>query len=281
MMFTNEEKINELRADCKKCFGLCCIALYFSASDGFPESKEAGKPCMNLQKDFTCSVHKNLRKSGLKGCTAYDCFGAGQKLAQVTYKGNDWRKSPEAAKKMFEAFLIMRQLHEMSWYLIQAYMLQTDKDIKEEINLLLKGTEDFTLMDADSILALDVDAHRNKVNIILKNTSDMVRNKVKIKNSAFKNSKKSTKSFDYFGADLRKVNLVGADLRGACLIAANLRGADLRGADLIGADLRDADLSGANLSNSIFLTQGQINTAKGDSHTKLPAMIECPAFWTK
>ncbi|EDK34532.1 Hypothetical protein CKL_2520 [Clostridium kluyveri DSM 555] len=56
-------------------------------------------------------------------------------------------------------------------------------------------------------------------------------------------------------------------MRGACLIAANIRGVDLSWADLIGADLRDTDLSGANLTNSIFLTQAQINTAKGDSHT--------------
>ena len=56
---------------------------------------------------------------------------------------------------------------------------------------------------------------------------------------------------------------------------------DLSGADLIGADLRDADISGANLRNSIFLTQAQINTAKGDSHTKLPKMITRPTYWTK
>ena len=85
MICTYESKLDkELRVDCKKCFGLCCIALYFSASEGFPTNKDAGKPCINLQSDFTCSVHQNLRKKGLKGCTAYDCFGAGQKVYQVT-----------------------------------------------------------------------------------------------------------------------------------------------------------------------------------------------------
>ena len=53
------------------------------------------------------------------------------------------------------------------------------------------------------------------------------------------------------------------------------------GADLIGADLRDADVSGVNLSNSIFLTKAQINTAKGDSHTKLPVMLVRPTYWLK
>jgi len=88
----NKELYNSLRGDCEKCFGLCCVALYFSASEGFPINKDAGKPCLNLQTKFGCSVHKDLRKQGLKGCIAYDCFGAGQRVAQVAYKGIDWKK---------------------------------------------------------------------------------------------------------------------------------------------------------------------------------------------
>ena len=277
-----DKRSKELRVDCEKCFGLCCVALYFSASEGFPNNKEAGKPCINLQSDFTCSVHKNLRNNGLKGCTAYDCFGAGQKVAQVTCGGHDWRESPESAKQIFQAFLIMRQLHEMLWYLNQASILQRDQGIKEEIISLLDNTERLTLLDVDSLLALDVESHRSKVNILLKNTSELVRAKAcSKKNSSSRNGNAHSRPIDYFGADLRKTNLRGADLRGACLIAANLKGVDLSGADLIGADLRDADLSGANLTNSIFITQSQLNTAKGDSHTKLPMMLVRPTYWSK
>lgn len=283
MIYTHEEKrIKELSVDCKKCFGLCCIALYFSASEGFSTNKDAGKPCINLQSDFTCSVHKNLRTKGLKGCTAYDCFGAGQKVAQITFGGRDWRQAPESAKQMFESFLIIRQLHEMMWYLTQAFTLQRDQGIKEEISSLLENTEQLTLLGVDSLLAVDVEVHRTKVNKLLKNTSEQVRNKAcSGKNSTSKNRSAKSHRLDYFGADLRKNNLRGADLRGACLIAANLRGVDLTGADLIGADLRDADLSGANLINSIFLTQAQINAAKGDSNTKLPMMLVRPSYWSK
>ncbi|QUH19434.1 pentapeptide repeat-containing protein [Alkaliphilus sp. B6464] len=283
MIYTHEDKRNkELSADCGNCFGLCCVALYFSASEGFPTNKDAGKPCINLQSNFTCSVHKNLRDKGLKGCTAYDCFGAGQKVAQVTCGGHDWRQAPESAKQMFEAFLIMRQLHEMLWYLTQAFILQTDHGIKEEISSLLYNTEHLTLLDVDSLLALDVVDHRAKVNILLKNTSELVRTKARSrKNTPSRNRNANSRRLDYFGTDLRKTNLKGADLRGACLIAANLRGVDLSGADLIGADLRDADLSGANLTNSIFLTQAQLNTAKGDSLTKLPMMLVRPTYWSK
>jgi len=283
MIHTHKNKLNkELSVDCEKCFGLCCVALYFSASEGFPTNKDAGKPCINLQSNFTCSVHKNLRNKGLKGCTAYDCFGAGQKVAQVTYGGHDWRQAPESAKQMFEAFLIMRQLHEMLWYLTQAFILQTDYGIKEGISSLLDSTEGLTLLDVDSLLVLDVAAHRTKVNMLLKNTSEMIRAKIcSGKNTPSKNRNPNSRRLDYFGADLRKSNLRGADLRGACLIAANLRGVDLSGADLIGADLRDADLSGANLTNSIFLTQAQLNTAKGDPNTKIPIMLVRPTYWSK
>lgn len=63
------------------------------------------------------------------------------------------------------------------------------------------------------------------------------------------------------------------------MIAADLKGADLRDADLIGADFRDTDLRGADLSESIFLTQGQINAAKGDDLTKLPPALTRPEHW--
>lgn len=273
---------NKFRNGCKKCFGLCCVALYFSASEGFPNNKAAGKACINLQSDFKCSVHTNLRNKGLKGCTAYDCFGAGQKIAQITYGGHDWWQNPENAEQMFETFLIMRQLHEMMWYLTQAFILQEHREIKEEISSLLDNTERLTLLDAETLLELDVEVHRSKVNRLLKYTSEMIRSKAgNGKSSHIRNGNISFRPFDYFGADLRKINLRGADLRGACLIAANLRGVDLSGADLIGADLRDADISGANLANCIFLTQAQLNTAKGDSHTKLPVMLLRPTYWTK
>lgn len=68
-------------------------------------------------------------------------------------------------------------------------------------------------------------------------------------------------------------------MRGAYLIAADIRGTDLSGADLIGADFRDTDLCGADLSNSIFLTQGQLNAAKGDASTNLPTSLTRPTHW--
>ncbi|BCN29951.1 pentapeptide repeat-containing protein [Anaeromicropila herbilytica] len=282
--------IDELKVDCTKCFGLCCIALYFSATDGFPKDKEAGVPCIHLEDGFTCAVHKNLREKGLKGCTGYDCFGAGQKVAEVTFCGRSWREDPKIAKPMFEAFLIMRQLHEMLWYLTEIDAIERSKEKREEIQVLIGETKEFTLLPLDALLKLDIENHRLKVNQLLKYTSgqlqaEVMSRKISNKNS-MKNSKNTGKSkyrnpFDYIGADLRKEDLRGANLMGACLIATNLSGSDLSYSNLIGADLRDANLSGANLEKSIFLTQAQINTAKGDSKTKLPKRIVRPSHWTK
>lgn len=271
-----------LRIDCEKCFGFCCVALCFSASDGFPTDKDAGKPCVNLQQDFNCTIHKSLREKGLKGCTAYDCFGAGQKVAQVTYNGHDWRQVQGSAKQMFEVFLIMRQLHEMLWYLTEALMMQTNSNIKDKLSHLASETERLTNLNADSLLELEVAQHREVVNSILQHASQFVRSKAF---SGQKNTLKRKKTIagrlDFIGTDLRKTNLKGVDLRGAFLIAADLRGNDLSGTDLIGADLRDADLRGANLIDSVFITQSQINTAKGDSNTKLPIWLACPIYWDK
>jgi uncharacterized protein YjbI with pentapeptide repeats len=263
---------NNLSSDCGKCFGLCCVALYFSASEGFPTNKDAGKPCINLKSDFSCVVHMNLRKKGLKGCTAYDCFGAGQRVAQVTYSGHDWIQVPESAHEMFEVFLIMRQLHEMLWYLTEALTLPPARNIQEEISLILSETEQLTQLSADSLIALDVEAHRAKVNLLLQKTSELVRAKFRggQKTPSGRKSSRSGRQ-DFIGKDLRKTNLRGADLRGI----------NLSGADLIGADLRDTDLRGTNLIDAIFITQAQINTAKGDSDTKLPKSLVRPMYWSK
>lgn len=269
-----------LKADCEKCFGFCCVALYFSASEGFPQNKEAGKPCINLQKDFRCKVHKNLKEKGLKGCMAYDCFGAGQMVAKVTYGGEDWRKMPQTSKQMYEAFLIMRQIHEMLWYLTEALRVQTDFYIENKLNSIINDTKKLTQLSAEELIKLDLELHRAGVNQLLQQTSEQVRDKAgNNKKAPLKYKKVFGRGFDLIGKDLRKADLKGEDLRGAFMIAANLSGVNLRGADLIGADMRDADLSGADLSQSIFITQAQINSAKGDLKTKLPISIIRPSHW--
>ncbi len=92
--------------------------------------------------------------------------------------------------------------------------------------------------------------------------------------------KKERRGADLMGARLKGADLSGANLRGAYLIAADLTGADLRSADLIGADLRDTDLTDADLTGALFLTQPQLNAAKGSPGTRLPASVTRPGHWT-
>ncbi|WP_339157985.1 pentapeptide repeat-containing protein [Paenibacillus sp. FSL W8-0186] len=271
---------SKLRADCESCFGLCCVALPYAASVDFAVDKNAGQPCPNLQSDFRCGIHQNLRQHGFRGCTVYDCFGAGQQVSQGTFGGHDWRQDPGTAQTMFEVFPVMWQLHELLWYLAEVLTIPSARSIHEDVRIALEETEQLTFLDADILLKLDVAAHRAEMNKLLLRASELVRSAVlqSLKGSAAR-PKSFNRGADLIGAKLRGADLRAANLRGAYLIAADLRGADLRGADLIGADLRDADLRGADLTDSIFLTQAQINSAKGDGGTKLPPALEYPAHW--
>ena len=261
-----------LRSDCGNCFGLCCVALPFAASADFAIDKGAGQPCTNLQADFRCGIHTRLRQRGFSGCTVFDCFGAGQKVSQITFGGRDWRQAPHTARQMFDVFPVMRQLHELLWYLTEALTLPPARPIHGDLRRALEKTEHLTGGSPEELTELDMAAHRGEVNALLLRASELVRARVA-------GRKKDRRGADLIGAGLRAADLRGANLRGAYLIAADLKGADLRTADLIGADLRDADLSGANLTDAIFLTQPQLNAAKGDTTTKLSSGLTRPSHW--
>lgn len=262
-----------LRADCASCFGLCCVAPAFAASADFAIDKGAGHACPNLGSDFRCGIHRDLRQQGFTGCTVFDCLGAGQKVAQVTYRGVDWCEAPTTARQMFDVFGIMRQLHELLWYLTEALDLAPAGPIRDELGAALDRTEGLTRLRPEALLDLDVAAHRRDVDAPLTRTSVLAR-------AAAGGRRVERRGADLVGAKLRGADLRGANLRGAYLIGADLRGADLRLADLIGADLRAADLRGADLRGSIFLTQFQVNAATGDDATRLPPALSRPPHWS-
>ncbi|GGW46393.1 hypothetical protein GCM10010503_23900 [Streptomyces lucensis JCM 4490] len=268
--------LSDLRGDCAQCFGLCCVALPFARSADFAADKPAGRPCPNLQGDHRCGIHARLRDKGYAGCTVYDCFGAGQKVSQVTFGGQDWRGgSEERARRMFDVFPVVRQLHELLRYLTEALGLPAARPVHADLRRALEETERLTRQTPEELAALDVAAHRQEVNVLLLRTSELARAGVGKKGKG-----KERRGADLVGARLRGADLRGASLRGACLIAADLTGADLRGADMIGADLRDADLTGADLTGAFFLTQPQVNAARGSAGTRLPGSVARPAHWT-
>jgi uncharacterized protein YjbI with pentapeptide repeats len=261
-----------LQADCASCFGLCCVALPFTESADFAIDKEAGQPCQHLRADFRCGIHALLRDRGFPGCATFDCFGAGQQVSQVTFRGRDWRETPHTAAQMFAVFPIMRQLHELLWYLTEVLRMPPGRPIHQELRHALIRVERLTRSSPETLADIDMAALRASVDPLLQEASGLVR-------ATVPGPKGNYRGADLMGADLKGADLRGADLRGAYLIAANLQDADLRLADLRGADFRNANLSGADLTGAVFLTQSQINAAKGDTATRLTATLTYPAHW--
>ncbi len=261
-----------LRADCARCFALCCVAPGFASAE-FAIDKPAGTPCPHLRDDFRCGIHDDLRPRGFAGCAAYDCFGAGQQVAQVTFRGRDWRDAPEIAPQMFAVFARMRQLHELLWYLAEALQLPAAEPVYAELATAYERIDRLTAGSAEALAALDVTTCRREISVLLQRASELARADI--------DDAQDHHRADLIGAKLRGAKLRGANLRGAVLVGADLRGADLSRADLLATDLRGADLAGADLTGGLFLIQSQLDAARGDGRTRLPAAMTRPGHWTE
>ena len=263
-----------LRAECADCFGLCCVALAFTASSDFARDKRAGEPCGHLGPGHRCGIHDRLRDRGYSGCTVYDCFGAGQKISRLTFAGQDWRGSADGGRAMFALLPVVRQLHEMLWYLAEVSALRPARELHRAAAAAAARLDTLSRGGAEELLALDVAAERAAVNPLLLRASALVRAQ-----APGPAKRRDRRGADLVGARLEGADMRGVDLRGALLIGADLRGADLRCADLIGADLRDTDLRGADLTGALFLTRSQLAAARGDARTRVPSALDRPAHW--
>jgi len=247
------------------------VAPAFGRSADFAISKPAGVPCPHLGAGFGCDIHASLRSRGFPGCDVFDCFGAGQQLVQVTFGGASWRTSPELAEPMFAVLPVMRQLHELLWYLAEA-VDRSSGALRDEAQRLQAETVELTGGAAAELAALDVGAHSARVGELLDRVSSLVR-------SGVAGRVPDRRRAPLTGARLGGAVLRGASLRGAELLGADLRGADLRWADLLGADLRGADLGGADLTDALFVTQPKLVSARGDATTLLPSWASRPRHW--
>ncbi|WP_432968012.1 pentapeptide repeat-containing protein [Dactylosporangium sp. CA-233914] len=277
----------ELRADCSQCFGLCCAAPAFSRSSDFAIDKPAGHPCPNLGETFRCGIHTQLRQRGFAGCTVYDCFGAGQHVAQVVYEGRDWRRDPASAPRMFEVFAAVRVLHELIWYLTEARSLPQSTPLREALDDALSATQ--ALRDApDDLTPADAERHRDRVAPLLREASALARTPAPDEDSPSQRTPGQSRAGRRNGAPGQDRDRTrhgrpdqGRDRtrrgepdqdrdsthggrpgtprsRGGGvpiamsrnLIGAKLRSRDLRDTDLRGALLIGADLRGADLRNA-------------------------------
>lgn len=258
---------NKLKIDCKNCSGLCCVALYCAKTDGFPENKNAGIPCKHLNSNFQCEIHSKLVDMNMKGCLAYDCFGAGQKVTQDLFPNTPWKSNQEKSKIIFEVFLRVFQLHQMEWYLLESLTLVRDKSLSEKIEKLILRIELVLEQSYENIMKFDINSFRLEVNPILKSISNQY------------SSSHILNRNDFVGKDFKKANLDGKDFSMSLLIAANLEGCSLKYTNFLGADLRDTSFKNTDLSSCLYLTQIQINSSIGNKNTILPKNLNRPISW--
>lgn len=179
---------------------------------------------------------------------------------------------------MFRVFPIMEQLYEMIAFIAEALTYNLSPSLQIRLNEQLEKLQDLSDLDADRLLSLNILICRIPVNELLLVASEYIRSELSSNVFMIRKGKRY-RGVNWMGKNLKGKDLRTTDFRGAYLIAADMRNTDLRGVDFIGADLRDADLSDANLSGSLFLTQMQINSAKGNDKTFLPAHLQRRSHW--
>ena len=103
----------ELRADCARCVGLCCVVPAFYSVQGFAFDKPAHTPCRHLTQGNRCAIHSRLASRGFPGCVAFDCYGAGQRVTQAFLRGTDWRSSQRSAAETSGVYSTTLALHKL------------------------------------------------------------------------------------------------------------------------------------------------------------------------
>lgn len=256
----------ELEADCSRCSGLCCVLLPYRRDAGFGADKPGGVPCHHLTPADRCGIHEVLRERGWSGCAAFDCFGAGQHVTQVTYGGTSWRDLGDLGE-MAAVLSSVRRIHEMLAYLAEAGR-RSPEPRADALRRRLLVLRDATPVE---LLTADLEELHEAVGEALDAASARVRGA---------GSGPDLARTDLSGHDLRGRDLRAARLRGATLIGADLRDLDLGAADLLGADLRGADLRGTRLGDALFLTRPQLASARGDGRTEVPEGLRRPGHWS-
>ncbi|MGL4731383.1 MAG: pentapeptide repeat-containing protein [Clostridium sp.] len=258
--------MNEFKINCSKCSGLCCTALFFAKMDGFPENKPSGKPCSKLEKNYKCRIHKDLKKQKLKGCIGYDCFGAGEYVTSTLYKGKTWSDDKDISGEIFDVFINVFQLFQIRYYLEVAKLEGLSKSMNDRIEKLIEDNKDKCKNSPKNILTIDIEEHRNKANKVLRDIIEYLCNKKSNVN-------------DYIGKNIKSRDMSNVDLSMKLLIATNFQGCKFHKTSFLGADTRDTNFSDCDLRGVIFLTQGQVNSSKGNSNTKLPKYLTKPITW--
>lgn len=262
------QKLKAMKADCQRCCGLCCVSLHFAKSEGFPENKRAGLPCTQLTESHRCRIHAKLKQQKMKGCIGYDCFGAGQRVTQDLYDDHAWNDDTVSTKEMFDVFHNVYQLYQIRFFLLEALYINTSVHTQEELQKCLLVNEEICNASPSLIVTYPIDTYRDNVNHLLK--------------AVCKTHCKGSNQNDahvYLGRVYKGKDLSNHDFSMKLLLAADFTNCIFHGAVFLGADTRDTNFCNADLRQALFLSQGQVNSAKGNAKTKLPEHLHRPVTW--
>ena len=231
--------------DCASCFGLCCVALPFAASADFPVDKPAGQPCGNLRGDFRCGIHARLRETGWKGCTVFDCFGAGQQVSQVTFGGVSWRDAPGTAGRCTPCCRSCGSCTRCSPTWGRRSRSRRPPRGRGRAAALLEEVEELTAATAEALLRSTCVALRARVGPLLQRTSAAAARRAPgARAGTDVTAQARAPGADLLGRGPARRGPAGGRPAGRLPHRAPTCAAPTCGAaDLLGADLRDADLA--------------------------------------
>lgn len=265
----NKKNTSTYYSACHECCGLCCIALCFFKMDGFPEDKCAGVACSHLQSDTMCDVHAALAVKGYRGCIGYDCFGAGQYVTQHLYHGTLSFEKPRQREELYAVFLLVYQLFQIRYFLEETLCISIVQQYHSQAIHLLCEAEEICAGSRKRLLQFDIDDYHTRVSTILKKASRQLTDYLNSLPITKPLLNKTWHHHDFRGCDLSMSLLIQTTFD-TCLFA---------GTNVLGADTRDCQFLNCDLRDAVFLTQSQLNHAKGDHRTRLPAHLQYPPTW--
>ncbi|MEJ2035882.1 MAG: hypothetical protein P8X69_07340 [Maritimibacter sp.] len=154
----------DLTSDCSACAAMCCMALAFDEGEDFAFGKPAGLPCPNLDAEFGCQHYGHLEAEGFAGCVRYECQGAGQRVTQEIFAGQNWRDDPSLARPMITAFAALRQIHDALELLVAAARLDLPLSLEVARDELLEAyapDDGWTEESLAAFIASDIPARLN------------------------------------------------------------------------------------------------------------------------
>jgi hypothetical protein len=158
----------DLVADCGNCVAICCVATSFDASREFAIDKPAGLRCPHVSRSFRCTIHREREALGFSGCIAYDCYGAGQKVTRA------FAARPGADGERGEAFLALREIHELLWLLTEAEKLcpEPSSTLRNAIAREIETLDRIAARPMEELGRTDVSFRRRAATSLLRRVGD-------------------------------------------------------------------------------------------------------------